>query len=121
MSLALVVCSVNPYAAAESAVSGLVESTVDFMAFVAAVLVVLTIGGLGVIGFLVLIQSLIGYSLIEWSSIRRIIGALVTMGVVFGLFMTVLPAVLNAVGLTPIASAVSSFMQLVLKHLSSLV
>ncbi|MCG2867755.1 MAG: hypothetical protein L7H00_04450 [Vulcanisaeta sp.] len=121
MALALVVCEVNPYAAAEGAISSLVMSTVDFMAFIAAVLIVLTIGGLGVVGFLALIQSLIGYSFIEWSSIRRIINALITMGIVLGLFTAVLPTVLNAVGLTQMANAMSSFMQLVFKHLTSLV
>ncbi len=120
--MAVVLSSVNPYAAAESAIQGVVSSTVDFMAFVAAVLILITIaGGLGLIGFLALVQSLIGYSLIEWSSIRRIIGALAAMGVIFALLMGILPAVLNSVGLTAVASALNNFMSMVMNHLSSLV
>jgi len=111
----------NPYAAAENALGSIVSSTMDFMAFVAAVLILITIAGLGVIGFLALVQSLIGYSLIEWSSIKRIIGALVTMGVIFGLFTAILPSVLNAVGLPAVATAITKFMNSVLSHLSSLV
>ncbi len=119
--MAVMLSSVNPYAAAESAIQGVVSSTVDFMAFVAAVLILITIAGLSLIGFLALVQSLIGYSLIEWSSIRRIIGALVAMGVVFALLMGILPAVLNSVGLTAIATALSNFMAMVMSHLSSLI
>lgn len=119
--MAVVLSSVNPYAAAESAIQGVVSSTVDFMAFVAAVLILITIAGLGLIGFLALVQSLIGYSLIEWSSIRRIIGALAAMGVIFALLMGILPAVLNSVGLTAVASALNNFMSMVMNHLSSLV
>ena len=116
-----VLASVNPYAAAESAIQGIVSSTVNFMAFVAAVLILITIAGLGLLGFLALIQSLIGYSLIEWSSIRRIIGVLTAMGVVFVLLMGILPGVLNSVGLTAIATALRDFMSMVMKHLSTLI
>ncbi|GAB6943318.1 hypothetical protein JCM14467A_01000 [Vulcanisaeta sp. JCM 14467] len=112
---------VNPYSAAESAIQGIVSSTVDFMAFIAAVLILITIAGLALLGFLALIQSLIGYSLIEWSSIRRIIGVLTAMGVVFVLLMGILPGVLNSVGLTAIAAALKHFISLVMSHLSALV
>ena len=112
---------VNPYSAAESAIQGIVNSTVDFMAFIAAVLILITIAGLALLGFLALIQSLIGYSLIEWSSIRRIIGVLTAMGVVFVLLMGILPGVLNSVGLTAIAAALKHFISLVMSHLSSLI
>lgn len=110
-----------PFATAESAIQGVVNGAVDFMAFVAAVLILITIAGLSLIGFLALVQSLIGYSLIEWSSIRRIIGALTAMGVVFVLLMGVLPAVLNSVGLSTVAAALNAFMGMVMNHLSSLV
>lgn len=112
---------VNPYSAAESVLTNLVSSTVDFMALIAAILILLTIAGLGLIGFMALIQSLTGYSLVEWQSIRRIVGTLVTMGVVLGLLMTILPSVLSAVGLSSLANAINSFMGLVFKHLGDLV
>ncbi|WP_243676229.1 hypothetical protein [Vulcanisaeta distributa] len=114
-------CHKPPFATAESAIQGVVNGAVDFMAFVAAVLILITIAGLSLIGFLALVQSLIGYSLIEWSSIRRIIGALTAMGVVFVLLMGVLPAVLNSVGLSTVAAALNAFMGMVMNHLSSLV
>lgn len=111
----------NPYSAIQGAIQSLVTSTVDFMSFIAAVLIVITIGGLGILGFLALVQSLIGYSLIEWSSIKRIIGALVTMGVIIGLLTAVLPTVLNAAGLTSIATAINSFMSMTYSHITSLI
>ncbi|ADY01705.1 hypothetical protein VMUT_1500 [Vulcanisaeta moutnovskia 768-28] len=121
MAILLSLGLMDPYAAAESAIQGIVSNTVDFMAFVAAVLILMTIAGLGLLGFLALVQSLIGYSLIEWSSIRRIIGALAAMGVVLVLLMGILPAVLNSVGLTAIATALNGFMSMVMNHLSSLI
>ncbi|MGC8607509.1 MAG: hypothetical protein ACP5GZ_06500 [Vulcanisaeta sp.] len=121
MAILLSLSLMDPYAAAESAIQGIVSNTVDFMAFVAAVLILMTIAGLGLLGFLALVQSLIGYSLIEWSSIRRIIGALAAMGVVLVLLMGILPAVLNSVGLTAIATALNGFMSMVMNHLSSLI
>ncbi|WP_243666642.1 hypothetical protein [Vulcanisaeta sp. JCM 16159] len=121
MTVLLTTNATNPFATAESAIQGVVNGAVDFMAFVAAVLILITIAGLSLIGFLALVQSLIGYSLIEWSSIRRIIGALAAMGVVFILLMGILPAVLNSVGLMAVATALKSFMSMVMNHLSSLV
>ncbi|WP_243669489.1 hypothetical protein [Vulcanisaeta sp. JCM 16161] len=49
--MAVILSSTNPYAAAESAIQGVVSSTVDFMAFIAAVLILITIAGLGSLAF----------------------------------------------------------------------
>ncbi|BDR92412.1 hypothetical protein [Vulcanisaeta souniana] len=121
MTILLSVNATNPFTTAEGAIQGIVNNAINFMAFVAAVLILITIAGLVLVGFLALVQSLIGYSLIEWSSIRRIIGSMVTMGVVLVLLMGILPAVLNSVGLTTIATALNNFMNMVMNHLSSLI
>ncbi|BDR91803.1 hypothetical protein [Vulcanisaeta souniana] len=61
-----------------------------------------TLDGYGLQIFPALVQSLISYPLIEWSSIRRIVGALAAMCMIFALLMGILPTVLNSVGLTAV-------------------
>jgi hypothetical protein len=110
----------DPYSSIEAALQNLASSTVNFMALISAVLLLLVIGGLGIIGFLAIMQSLLGMSWIEWSSIRRLIGTMVTMGVILGILMGILPTVLSSAGLDQIAGALRLFVYLVLKNLQNL-